>query len=325
MQTGTLPVIYFGKLPSHGDFVRYQASGPTLQAMDVWLQQGLHFAQTRLGPAFDAAYDGAGAFAFYFAPRHETHVLTGMLRPSRDRVGRAYPLLIALEVEADAFDARDLAQVPLRFNRFFERTSEIAQEAVAGQVGHHELTARIDPLSALVEGETSVAFFGRYLQQMSLTSFWERLWGHPQDSRKYLLFKNLLDILQSLRDGVPPRFPLVLRFPLCPDGRTPNYDVSFWLGVCLRLLGYPDLQPTFFWTPPEATRDTAPFLLLALRPPPAKTFAYLLPASLESDTLCVLETMGAQKAALAALSIPDRYGRLLEDERLTLWDFLKQL
>ena len=33
----------------------------------------------------------------------------------------------------------------------------------------------------------------------------------------------------------------------------------------------------------------------------------------------------SRHAALAALSIPDRYGRMLEDDEMTLWDFLKRL
>lgn len=323
MHPETLPVVYFGKVPAHGDFVRHRGSGEALRAMDAWLQQGLHFARTRLDAAFDAAYDGAGACAFYFAPRHATHGLAGVLQPSRDSVGRAYPLLIALEV--DTVDAYTLAQVPLRFNPFFERASAIAREAVAGQIGPHELAAHTASLGALAGDETSGALFGRYLQQTSLPSFWERLWGHPQDSRKYLLFKNLLDILQPLRDGVPPRFPLTLRFPLCPDGHTLDFDVSFWLSVCLRLLGPLDLQPTFFWTLPDAALDASPFLLLALRLPPVKMFAYLFPADMEADTLCDLERMAAQSAVLAALSIPAHVGELLESEDLTLGAFLERL
>ena len=325
MQTETLPVVYFGKVPGHGDFVRRHAGGRAMRALDPWLQQGLHFAQTRLGSAFKAAYDGAGTFAFYFVPRDATYPLVGVLRPSYDNVGRAYPFLIALELGAEAFDARSLAQVPLRFNVFLEQAAKIAREAVVGQIDYRDLAAHTDPLNALVKAETSVAFYERYLRESSLIAFWVRLWGHPQDSRKYLLFKNLFDILQPLQGGVPPGYPLVLRFPLCPDTHTLDFDVSFWLGVCLRLLGYPALQPAFFWMLPDAAHGAAPFLLLALDVPPAKTFAYLLPAPIESDTLCPLESMGTQKAALAALSIPNRYGRMIEDEHLTLRDFLTQL
>lgn len=325
MFTGTFPIAYFGKIPAHGDFIRYQAGGNALRALDTWLQQGLHFASSQLNQQFDAAYSAMGTCAFYFTPRDAEHVYVGVLQPSHDSVGRTYPFLIMQEVDGAAFDAHRIAHVPLRFNPFLEGAAALARDAAAGQVGRETLTSRTEELNGQVDDEKGVAFFGRYLQQTTVTSFWERLWGYAQDSRKYLLFKNLFDILLPLRNGIPAGYPLVLRFPLCPDAKTIDYDVSFWLGLCLRLLKYPEVQPSFFWTYPDAGQETPPFLLLALYPPASKTFSYLLSAGIDGDTLCELEKIGAENAALAALSIPDQYGRMLEDEQLTLWDFLTQL
>ena len=325
MATDTFPVVYFGKIPTHGDFVRHAGAGTALREMDTWLQRGLRYAADHLGGAFNDAFNAVGSCSFYLALRGAERVLAGVLQPSHDSVGRAYPFLVALEVDRAHFNPRTLAHVPLRFNPFFEHAATITGEAAAGHLDRHTLTERTDALSASVSDDTSVAFFEQYLRQARLSAFWQRLWGHPQDSRKYLLFKNLLEIVLKLRDGIPPGYPLVLRFPLCPDGRTLDYDVSFWLGLCLRLLNYPDIEPSFLWMHPDQKRGTAPFLLLALHSPAPKTFAHLLPAPLESDTLCVLETLGAQNAALAALSIPDRYSRMIEDENLTLRDFLQQL
>ena len=325
MMTETLPVGYFGKIPQHGDFVRHQAGGAALRAMDAWLQEGLRFAAARLGSAFDDAFDALATCAFYFAPRRAERVLAGVLQPSRDRVGRAFPLLLALDLDAALLDARHLAQMPLRFDGFLSEAATLATEAAAGHLARETLAQRTDALAPRLDDNTSVAFFGRYLQQTTLADFFARLWGHPQDSRKYLLFNNLLGIVPPLRSGIPRGFSLVLRFPLCPDGRTLDFDVSFWLGVCLRLLGYPEIRPSFFWTHPQPDGGPPPFMLLALRAPAPRMLAYLLPAPIETDDLCVLETLGAQRAALAALAIPDHYGRLLEDNQLTLWDFLKQL
>ncbi len=291
-----------------------------MRAMDDWLQQGMRFAS---GRPVSGAERVTPPCSFYFSPRRMEQALVGVLQPSRDSVGRTYPLLVALEMDGARFDGRQLSQVPLRFNAFFEKALALTQEAAAGHLDRQALGKNTEGLRILIKGEESNAFYGRYLQQTTLASFWERLWGHPQDSRKYLLFKNLLDIVLPLRSGVPPGFPLVLRFPLCPDIATLDFDTSFWLGMTLRLLGYPDIAPTLFWTHPQEG-GRAPFLLLALQPQGPKMFSYLVSDRAESDDLCVLETMGSGNAALAALSIPDRYGRLLEDDDLTLWDFLKR-
>ncbi|MFQ5572319.1 MAG: type VI secretion system-associated protein TagF, partial [Rhodothermales bacterium] len=316
---------YFGKIPTHGDFVRHNAGSATMRALDEWIQQGLYFAKTHMSQALNTAYEEAHTCSFFFAPREAAQVFLGVIRPSRDSVGRTFPFLVGQEMETSAFDTHHVSQVSIAYHAFFERAAHLVDKGVEGRVGHHDLTPHVEALGTPVADASSVAFFGHYLQQTRLTSLWERLWGHAQDSRKYLLFKNLLDILLPLRSGVPAHFPLVLRFPLCSDGRTLDFDVSFWIGLCLRLLGYPALQPSFFWSQAGPARDKDVFLLVALRPPSPKTFAYLLPGHPESDTLCNLEQMGGQKAALAALSIPARYGRMLEDEQLTLWDFLRHL
>lgn len=325
MQAETLTITYFGKVPVHGDFIRHKAAGSTVRVIDGWLQQGLQFARRRLVGAFDAAYDAATLWSFYMAPRDITQVLVGVLGPSRDRVGRAYPFLVAMEAEGATFASDRRAPVPVTFPALFEHASEIVGEAMAGHLSRDQLSDRIEQPDLFARDDAGAAAFERYLQQTPVSSFWERLWGHPQDSRKYLLFKNLLDLLQPLRRGIPANYPLIFRFPLGPDGRTLGFDVSFWLRLCRSLLREPGLQPSFFWTQPDPEHGVDPFLLVALRPPSPKIFAALLPADVDDETLCTLEKMGAQKAALAALSIPAHYGQLLEDEQLSLWDFLNRL
>lgn len=316
MQTGTPAVTLFGKIPQHGDFVRRNASGGVVQAMDAWLQQGIYAARNRYGGRFDAAYDRAGAACFCFAPPESGAMLVGVLQPSRDRVGRRFPLLVALSSEL-----APAATVPHRYARFLERAYQAAREAAAGAVVPQDLAdglAAFESFAVAEDGEGAPTYF----RETPLVSFWERLWGYPEDSRKYVLFKNLLDLVPSVRAGAQSRSPLVLRFPLCPDGRTAAYDVHFWLEVCRRLLQVAAWQPTFFWTSGEVG---AAFLLVSLAPPAPEAFAYLLPDELGGASLCVLEHLTEGSAALAALAIPARYGELLEAAHLTLWDFLQQL
>lgn len=322
MQTETLSIAYFGKVPVHGDFVRRNATGAAVRALDDWLRTGLYGTGNGVDQALDKAREIGVAYPFYFAPREAEQVLVGVMGPSRDSIGRHYPFLVAFE--AGAYDTQRAVQVPVQYNAFFEQAAVLVREAAAGHIERHDLDARIDALDVLPGMGPSSASFGSYVQQERLVAFWKRLWDHPQDSRKYLLFKNLIDVLLPLRDGVPPSFPLVLRFPLSRDGRTADYDVSFWLDVCLRLLGARAVQFSFFWTlsPPGMAR---PFVLIVLRPPPPRMLAYVLDADGDGDTLCALEDMGANNAALAALAIPPHYGRLLEDDRITLWDFLRRL
>jgi len=322
MQPESSRLAFFGKTPLYGDFVRYNANAATVRAMDAWLQQALYYARAHI----DGAFQGGLTYPFAFDPGEDGKTrLIGVMRPSRDSVGRIYPFLIGAEVEVNESDRASIAQLPVLYEGFWQQAGAMARAAAAGQLNRHDLAAHAGSLNTHLLNRMSVFAYQQYLKQTAITFFWERLWQYSEDSRKYLLFKNLLDILLPLRSGVPPGFSLVLRFPLPPDGRLTAYDASLWLDICLRLLGVPALQPTFFWTQPDVMTGTPPFLLLTLRPPQARTLAYLLETEPDGDTLCHLETMGDMSAAHAALSIPARYGELLEASYLSIWDFLQRL
>lgn len=318
MQTDTQAVAYFGKIPVHGDFVRRNANGAAVRAMDAWVQEGLYYAKTRLRAPAESDYADAGASAFFYHDGSSGPLL-GVLHPSWDRVGRAYPFVVLAEAGGPLTRPAD---VPVQYSDFFDRAAAVARAAAAGSFAPPDLAAQADRIGApLSRGDAS---FARFLQETPLPKFWERLWGHADDTRKYLLFKNLIDIVPPLRGRLPKSYPLVLRFPLGTDGRCPGFDAKFWLETVRRLLGATDVQPSFFWSL-DGSATRRPFLLLTLRPPPPALFAFLFFADPASDALCMLENLGHQNAAIAALSIPAYYGRLLEDEHLTLGGFLNRL
>ncbi|GIV60304.1 type VI secretion system-associated protein TagF [Rhodocaloribacter litoris] len=328
MQTLPTTIAYFGKLPTHGDFVQRNAGGAALRALDAWLQKGLYVARRQLGARFEATYDAMPPFAF----RYHTGdgLLVGVIHPSRDRVGRRYPFMVAFEVpEAEAGPA-PVPETPLRYAAFFERAAQLARRAAGGDLEPALLAPAAERFGDLVDGRDARPALERFYRETPLPTLWEHLWGHADDSRKYILFKNLLDILLPLQRTVPTGFPLVLRFPLCADAGRRPFVVSFWTDVCLRLVDGPaagsSACPSLFWTHPVSQETpNAPHLLLTLRPPRAGSFALLVNPALDDDTLCDLESLGSRNAAQAALAIPARYGELLEADHLSLATFLDRL
>jgi type VI secretion system ImpM family protein len=316
MQASSQSATFFGKIPTHGDFVRHQAGGAGVRALDEWFQRGVYAARQRYGQVFDEVYDAAGTLGFYFQSRNEA--LVGVMGAGRDRVGRRYPFAVLHEGADQIASSQDLAQIPVRRKGWFDQAHQLVEEALAGHLDHHALPEQEAlPQPAGSDGRG----FQTYLRETNLFDFWTRLWGHPDDSRKYLVFKNLLDILTPLQGQVPGHFPLALRFPLCPDGQTPAYDAGVWLSLTMRLLHDAECRPSFFWTLTGASAD--PLLLLVLQPPKADTFAHLFVRDAHFHTLCDLEVIGAQNAALAVLGIPAQYGEWLESETATLWDLLQ--
>src|SRR5581483_9227204 len=94
-----MSVGFYGKLPSHGDFVSRSVASGFVDRWDAWLQAGVAQSRSDLGDgwldlfltspvwrfALQAGVVAGGAFA-------------GILLPSVDRVGRYFPLTIVSEL-----------------------------------------------------------------------------------------------------------------------------------------------------------------------------------------------------------------------------------
>lgn len=87
----------FGKLPAHGDFVRRGLRGGFCEAWDAWLRAGILAARAALGEAgWQAAWQATPPWRFLLpAGTCGPDAVAGVMLPSRDAVGRAFPLTVA--------------------------------------------------------------------------------------------------------------------------------------------------------------------------------------------------------------------------------------
>ncbi|XZG71810.1 type VI secretion system-associated protein TagF [Chitinibacteraceae bacterium HSL-7] len=81
----------FGKIPRRADFVRYQASHPTVLEFDQLLAGSLEHNGREAG--WSARYRAQGAMDFMFRSQDGRSVYFGGLQPSHDEAGRNYPLV----------------------------------------------------------------------------------------------------------------------------------------------------------------------------------------------------------------------------------------
>ena len=95
-------VSWYGKLPTRGDFVGRGLPPRWRSDWDAWLQRGIALAATTLDDA--ALRERLGAFApwRYLALPAPGEVWCGIIVPSHDRVGRAFPLTLAERFAAPA-------------------------------------------------------------------------------------------------------------------------------------------------------------------------------------------------------------------------------
>ncbi len=86
----------YGKLPSHGDFVRRELPLNFVQPWDQWLQDGLSAARESLAREFDALWAAAPAWRFRIpAGACGDSEVAGVMLTSQDTAGRIFPLTLA--------------------------------------------------------------------------------------------------------------------------------------------------------------------------------------------------------------------------------------
>lgn len=92
----------FGKLPSHGDFLRRRASDAFVDAWDAWLRECLTASHEALGERWLDVYLTSPAWRFVCAAGTCGPVpVIGLMVPSVDRVGRYFPLTLVANLPPD--------------------------------------------------------------------------------------------------------------------------------------------------------------------------------------------------------------------------------
>lgn len=147
---------FYGKLPSHGDFLRRRVSDGFVGAWDRWLQESVAATRSALGDRWLEVYLTSPAWRFACAARAcGPRAVVGVMAPSVDRVGRYFPMTIVAErpegwSPVEAFDLEPffedaehliietLEAEAVDFDRFDERV-----RALAGRLDDNLAGARL--------------------------------------------------------------------------------------------------------------------------------------------------------------------------------------
>jgi type VI secretion system ImpM family protein len=288
-----------------------------MRAFDAWVQQGLVAARRELGTGRDAL-EADRTRCFFVEVPNTPHALAGALRPSRDRSGRRYPFLVAVEIEKRQLEGPRIPSWPDRYDAFFRTAAALVDDAVDGRLADAELAGALHRLRAVYDRTPFPVDYEFRLRQAASSDLWARTWGDAEDGRKYIVVKNLTEVLAQA--GRSAKLPSAIRLPLPQPAR--GLDVSFWLETCWRLLGTTPDAPAFFWS---LTGEGDDGLLLASAPLSPGVLVHLLAAGARSGAVRALDDADGQPAALAALAIPPRYGTLLEDEGVSLHTFIHRM
>lgn len=299
VSTSTSAIGAYGKLPCQGDFVRLNAGAPAALEFARWLEaahESLHLGGSALPRA---------PLNFVYSTAAAAEVLIGTLAPSKDSVGRVFPMAV-FEVAPGSEVAARLAQVPLGHYRFFTAAAEL----LAG-CANLPVKAFGEKLAGLaqVPREWSLAEAQRqFILGAPAKDLLQAVDSAPPQGRTEYAFHTLLTACSALKGQEQPKAKVVLDCPLPGDGPLA------WVELVARLLRWGKHPPALFWNGER--------LLVSLGSPGSGILTMLVQPQRGGATLWPLKTAQASAMDNAKKALTAEQRRVLSDPEVSLSELL---
>ena len=122
---------FFGKVPTHGDFLSRRLPRSFLDPWDQWLQESIAVSREQLGERWLEAYLVSPLWRFCLSPGLcGSDLWAGIMMPSVDRVGRYFPLCIALSLPPGA----GLFSIAVAAQAWFDEAQALILSALEDEV-----------------------------------------------------------------------------------------------------------------------------------------------------------------------------------------------
>jgi type VI secretion system protein ImpM len=293
-----------GKLPRQADFVRLNAGSAPALLLHRWLE-----AAVEGGPRSTTPPTSPVRFLFT-VPGQET-ALVGALAPSRDSVGRAFPLALFTEEHA-GFLAQHLGSVPTAFEPFLVAAEALLAEA--GELGPDALADRMRALPEPADLPSLDRWRRRVLAEHRGAELLSPLAsGAPAEARYYAVSTFLTGCAAEQHQEQGP-LRIILECPLAAElGPLP------WLELAARRLRWRHTPPALLWTSGDPAR-----LWLGLGAAvPALLAPWLRPGA--SRNVWPLSTSRPQALAQARNALSASQRSLIDSPAASLEDLLDAL
>lgn len=263
----------FGKIPDEGDFVSHNATDPAIGVFDQWLQSSIdkarHAGAEELPPT---------PVRFVFRGADPKSVLIGVMMPSRDAVGRIFPLAAFATCSAARL-AGKFSTIPFLFKEFFEAITELLSSA--DERGLEDLAEELDEIEAPdLDGDEAAEAMRPMLDSARSTESWEALFGAEHRPNRYYAFQTFAVACRAVQKEDLTKSGATIDCPVQNEE-----DVAFWLSLAQKQLAWRKAPPSIFWT-----EGAAPRLLLSLGPAGGVVLLSLLRPELDSPKLWSLKT-----------------------------------
>ena len=156
---------FYGKMPSHGDFVKIHLPRSFIDPWNTWLQASLHQTKTTLGDDWIDAYLTSPIYRFILSPGIcGNHQWMGVMMPSMDSIGRYFPSTLCvplpewenslnvLEHRTEWFHEAE-ALIMTCLEDSFDYDEFVAAVEGLGIISDHQTMLEIMDLPAAINGE----------------------------------------------------------------------------------------------------------------------------------------------------------------------------
>jgi type VI secretion system protein ImpM len=128
LKSARLDVGFYGKLPTHGDFLRRRVSDAFVDVWDAWLQSCIVASRDALADRWLDVYLTSPVWRFVCAAGAcGPAPVAGVMVPSVDRVGRYFPLTLVVELPGET----TITAVPDDAREFFDNAEQLVLDALS--------------------------------------------------------------------------------------------------------------------------------------------------------------------------------------------------
>ena len=232
-------LVYFGKLPSRGDFVRSAHHSALIEHLDRWQSQTMERLAT--DPRWKLRYDAAPNVQFAILGTASRVGLAGHWRASQDASGRRFPFVTACSFDVSTPRAfPDVA--PVALSRVWNRLDQVAGVAHAATDLVHAQASLQAPVPHEVQEPAARNALQEFLDTHTVASLEQMLAasGVKVSLRQATLALGLL--LQPVMSQGAARLTKALCLPLVNDTSLRGPVAAFWLSLVLGFFRRHDVE-----------------------------------------------------------------------------------
>jgi type VI secretion system protein ImpM len=277
-------LLYFGKVPSRGDFVRSSQHTALISSLDKWQSQTMD--RLSLDPRWKIVYDAAPTVQFAILGTASPVGLAGHWMASQDMSGRRFPF-----VTAGAFDLNSPREFvplgPVALARLWARLEQVARVAHAAVELEHAQASLHADLEIEVNPASAQAALQDFLDTHTVASLEQMLAaaGTRLSVRQATLALGML--LQPAMSQGAAKLGKVLCLPLVHDAAMRGAVASYWLSLVVGFFQRHPVELGVFIT----VHQGRPLLLLGFQGASAATLqAVIDPALLAEQGVSLVDS-----------------------------------